>query len=277
VNSNNFIETPTDGSAEGLILCFSFPQAGFAPVMLKEMESLSHKASGVIIAHIAQTSRGKALREFYKDHQIALIEGVDTRELALHLSAKPLLGELYSGNNFGVDTCEMENSRLPNSGKTLAVLGELPNSLLKDLVGLGYELVQYQDRLPEAFNQIDGILVIRNLEKIEMEKLIATEIPIIALTLAAQSFTNFYGGELEEKALFSQNLVLEDLTLAQSKTLIAEFRLSKTIKKAPGRVLFVEHYTKRPVGFTKDNVLCLEFLPGKTILDDLCERGWTTL
>ena len=49
----------------------------------------------MIISQIARTKRGEMLKEYFRKQEIALLEGVDTRALALHLSAKPVSGDLH--------------------------------------------------------------------------------------------------------------------------------------------------------------------------------------
>lgn len=202
VDSSGFVEAATDSAAEGLILCFTFPQAGFAPVALREVESQGSRASGVIISQIARTKRGEMLKEYFRKQEIALLEGVDTRALALHLSAKPVSGVIYTGVEIQGTAGEPLTRTTPNRGARVAVLGELTHSLGRNLLDLGCELIEYED-VPAEFFQIDAVVLTKALENDQLQALASGSVPVIALGRGAHSFAVSFEGSCA-KAPFCQ-------------------------------------------------------------------------
>ena len=272
VRATNFIEIATDSLAEGMILCFSFPEAGFAPVDFKEIESLTGKAKGVVVQKIASTRNGRALRDFYQSQGIALLEGVDTRVLGFYLNSHGNAnGKIKTNTDLNERIVKRPSYSLPNSGPRLAVLGEeVANNLLRLLVKLGYELDFYVDELPPDFTQIQGIITAKNLSDSWQKSLLNVQIPVIAISEAAQKLAVSLGGELLEQSLFTESYPVLEVKTGQTVTV--DFRLKNLLKKVPGEPLYIELLTTRPVAFVINNILGFEFLPDIFTLKKLLRR-----
>lgn len=272
VRAANFIELATDSLAEGMILCFSFPEAGFAPVDFKETESLTGRSKGVIMQKIANTRNGKALRDFYQSQGIALLEGVDTRSLGFYLNSQGnVKGKIITNTDIKERTVNKPSYSLPNSGPRLAVFGEaVANNFLRLLVRLGYELIFYVDEPTSDFTQIQGIITANNLSDSWQESLLKAPIPVIAINEAAQKLAVSLGGELLEQSLFTASYPVKEVKTGQTVTV--NFRLKNLLKKVPGEPLYLDPLTARPVAFVKNNILGLEFLPDIFTLKKLLRR-----
>lgn len=272
VYSNNFIEVATDPSSEGLILVFSAPQAGLAAVVSNEIES-NKGAKGVVFQNIASGTRGEELRNFFKRRGIAVLEGVDTREVALHLQdTGAISGELQGDTELTVDSKTVSGKRIPNSGNRLAVIDSgISESLIRTLVELGYDLTIYENALPDEFLGVNGILVVgEGLSENKLESLQKSDLPLIFMGEVANFIVRNLGGTTgNDLRLGDSYPVLEKET---QKVWSVNFRRKQNLEKVPGEVLFLDLTTNKPVGFIKDKVIGLEFTPEKVLLQQLLRR-----
>jgi hypothetical protein len=275
VHANNFVEIPTDISAKGLILVFSFPEAGFSPLKLKEMENYTCKASGVVVQKIANTRNGQRLKEFYKSRGISLLEGVDTRAVALHIQDDYVFGEIFTNEELILSDEKILLRRLPNHGPRLAILGGgTPESLLRDLVELGYDLSIYEAEIPSRFFQTEAIVLTDNQlisSKENLVKLKELDLPIIAIAEASYELAKELGGVIEESVLFSENHSFLDKETQEILT--AKIRATKRLKKVPGEVIYEELSTNRPAGYLSNNIIGIEFFPEKNVLTKILRRA----
>lgn len=88
-NMSGYQETFTDPSYLGQIVVMTAPMIGNYGVNSADMESGSPKVSGVVVRELARSPSNwratKGLGEWLSEHQIPVIEGVDTRRLTRHI------------------------------------------------------------------------------------------------------------------------------------------------------------------------------------------------
>lgn len=188
-----YTETMTDPSYAGQLLCFTYPLIGNYGVpeylrdqsnILKNFESDRIQTKGVIANQISKDPSHyqsvKSISAWMDDEGISGIEGIDTRELTLHLretgvmlgaiattfgEAKHALeiAEAYSSVNF----CEYVSTRVPVvygknvRGRVALIDCGVKLNIVRSLVTRGFEVtvLPYATKFEQIQNQYDGLVL----------------------------------------------------------------------------------------------------------------------
>jgi len=245
-----YTEAMTDPSYSGQLLCFTYPligNYGVSDYVLDEnricqgFESTSIKTKGIIVDQAATRpshfDAKKTLSEWMLSENIAGIEGVDTRELTLHLREKGVmmgaiartvddgLGALKTAADYSsIDFCKIVSTKSPtrfgkNSNGSVAVIDcGVKMNIVRCLVQRGFEVTvyPYETKFDELPSPLDGIVISNgpgdpknctpaiNLARSAIEKEIPTMgiclgTQIIALSLGADTFKLKYGHRGQNK------------------------------------------------------------------------------
>jgi carbamoyl-phosphate synthase small subunit len=245
-----YTEALSDPSYAGQLLCFTYPLLGNygVPAFVKDsdgifrnFESSKIQARGVIASSVSTSpshyEMKKTLSEWLDEEGISGIEGLDTRELTLHLResgvmmgaiwqdagiAKKALQDApdYSSLNF----CETVSTRAPVvygkpvNGKIALIDCGVKLNIIRNLVKRGYEVsvLPFNTRMDQFESEYDGIVISNGpgdpkncLDAIELSRnAVAKNIPllgiclgtqIIALALGADTYKLKYGHRGQNK------------------------------------------------------------------------------
>jgi carbamoyl-phosphate synthase small subunit len=245
-----YTETMTDPSYAGQLLCFTYPLLGNYGVsdytfdengICEGFESTSIKTKGIIVDQAAlQPSHyrsKKSLAEWMQSENIAGIEGVDTRELTLHLREKGVMmgaiartvvegmAALKAAADYSsIDFCKIVSIKAParfgkNVNGRIAVIDcGLKMNIVRCLVQRGFEVTvfPYETKFEELDSSTGGIIISNgpgdpknctpaiNLARTAIEKTIpilgvCLGTQIIALSLGADTFKLKYGHRGQNK------------------------------------------------------------------------------
>lgn len=245
-----YTETMTDPSYAGQLLCFTYPLIGNYGVpaysldengVPRGFESTSIKTKGIIVDQSAvkpsHYQMKMTLDEWMRSEDISGIEGVDTRELTLHLRARGVmmgaisrtveegLEALKSGANYSsIDFCKIVSTKsIARYGKNVngrvGILDcGLKMNIVRSLASRGFEVTvfPYETRFDELESDFDGIVISNGpgdpkncVPAVELARAsIEREIPtlgiclgtqIIALALGADTFKLKYGHRGQNK------------------------------------------------------------------------------
>ena len=142
---SGYQETFTDPSFMGQIVVMTAPMIGNYGVNDEDMESGKPQVAGVIVRELAKRASNwratKGLGAWLAEHQVPVIEGVDTRQLTRHLRERGAMrGVIAEGNE-------------PNAGLTRELLASpsmdgldlatLAGAKVQEIVGKGPRVVAY--------------------------------------------------------------------------------------------------------------------------------------
>jgi carbamoyl-phosphate synthase small subunit len=245
-----YTETMTDPSYSGQILCFTYPLIGNYGVadysvdengICQGFESTGIKTKGVIVNRASETPSHyrmkRSLHGWMDSEGISGIQGVDTRELTLHLREKgvmmgaiaPSVQQGIEAIHSAVDYSSIDFCRLVStknkvtfgknvSGKVAIIDCGLKLNIVRSLVQRGFEVTvfPYETKFEELEQSFGGIVISNGpgdpkncVPAIEMSRTaIENNIPtlgiclgtqIIALSLGADTFKLKYGHRGQNK------------------------------------------------------------------------------
>ncbi len=188
-----YTETMTDPSYAGQLLCFTYPLIGNYGVpayltdenyILKNFESGKIQCRGIIANRVAKNpshfESNKSLGEWMEEEEIPGIEGLDTRELTLHLRETGVMmgaigrtfteakhaienSQNYSSINFceSVSTKESRVFGKKAKGKIALIDCGVKLNIVRSLVNRGYEvaILPYATKFEELDGQYDGVVI----------------------------------------------------------------------------------------------------------------------
>ncbi len=245
-----YTEAMTDPSYSGQILCFTYPLIGNYGVadytldnngICQGFESTSIKTKGVVVNRASETPSHyrtkRSLHEWMESEGITGIEGVDTRELTMHLREKGvMMGAIATsvqegfeaihstGDYSSTDFCSLVSTKNPIkygknvAGKIAVIDCGLKLNIVRSLVQRGFEVTvfPYGTRFDEVESDFAGIVISNGpgdpkncvpaieVARTAIEKSIPTlgiclGTQIIALSLGADTFKLKYGHRGQNK------------------------------------------------------------------------------
>ncbi len=243
-------EAMTDPSYAGQLLCFTYPLIGNYGVrdysfdqngICQGFESTGIKTKGIIVSQASENpshyGTKRTLNDWMQSERISGIEGVDTRELTLHLREKGVMmgaisrtveegiSAMQAASEYSeVDFCRLVSTRsLATFGKNvcgrITVLDcGLKMNIVRCLVRRGFEVtvLPYETKFEELGSAFDGVVISNgpgdpkncapaiNLARAAIEKDLPTlgiclGTQIIALSLGADTFKLKYGHRGQNK------------------------------------------------------------------------------
>jgi len=188
-----YTETMTDPSYAGQILCFTYPligNYGVSDYLFDEngiclgFESTGIKTRGIIVEQSAKEpshyKMSRTLGQWMKSEAISGIEGVDTRELTLHLRERGvMMGAITrnpeegmrairsAGDYSSIDFCKLVSTKSRNvfgknlNGKIAIVDCGLKMNIVRSLVQRGFEVTvfPYETRFDQISSGFNGLIV----------------------------------------------------------------------------------------------------------------------
>lgn len=245
-----YTEAMTDPSYAGQLLCFTYPLMGNYGVpaysfdedgICQGFESTSIKTRGIIVDQASETPSHYnvkcTLGEWMRSERITGIEGIDTRDLTLHLREKGVMmgaisrtveegkSAIRQSNDYStVDFCGLVSTKSSkNFGKNLngriAVIDcGVKMNIVRSLVRRGFQVTvfPYETKFDELGSEFTGVVISNgpgdpkncgpaiDLTRIAVEKGLPTlgiclGTQIIALALGADTFKLKYGHRGQNK------------------------------------------------------------------------------
>jgi len=211
----------TDPSFEGQIVVFAFPMIGTYGVDMGELESEYPKSRGVVAAFMENgTAAGEPVKQWLARHDIAWIQGIDTRSLVRHLRDKGALnGAILTEAR---ETIDCENNEHParvvsvkevierkDIGPRIAVLDYgVKNGILRELERRHCHIIRFphnatcEDILSYA---PDGVVLGNGpgdpaflKEEIRTARLLAEHLPVAGICLGMQLLALAFGARTEK-------------------------------------------------------------------------------
>ena len=142
---SGYQETFTDPSFTGQIVVMTAPMIGNYGINDEDMESSRPQVAGVVVRELAQRASNwratKGLGEWLTEHQVPIIEGVDTRQLTRHLRERGAMrGVIAEGTE---PTAALTRELLASPSMDGLDLATEAGSKVQEIVGQGPRVVAY--------------------------------------------------------------------------------------------------------------------------------------
>lgn len=188
-----YTETMTDPSYAGQLLCFTYPLIGNYGVpdylldenqILRNFESGKIQCRGIIASRVSKNpshfESKRSLSEWMEDEEISGIEGLDTRELTLHLRETGVMmgaiaktfteakRALENAQNYStINFCEIVSTKEPHvfgknvRGKIALIDCGVKLNIVRSLVNRGYEVtvLPFATRFEELDSKYGGVVI----------------------------------------------------------------------------------------------------------------------
>jgi carbamoyl-phosphate synthase small subunit len=188
-----YTETMTDPSYAGQLLCFTYPLIGNYGVpdysfdedgICQGFESTSIRTKGIVVDQVSRNPSHFGMKwtlsQWMQSERVPGIEGIDTRDLTLHLREKGvMMGALAQTKEDGmlairsafdyssVDFCKLVSTRSPSTfgrrvrGRIAVIDCGVKMNIVRSLVRRGFEITvfPYDTKFEELNSDFDGVVI----------------------------------------------------------------------------------------------------------------------